>query len=100
MDEESPGLQTFPASKQIFLHRGEHFKAGERLKQPELAATLKRIAKNGATEFYRGETAHVLSDEMAKNGGIISLEDLANYKPKVREVLHANTTATATRGKC
>src|SRR5437762_4536210 len=89
LDEESPGLQTFPASKQIFLHGGEHFKAGERLKQPELAATLKRIAKNGATEFYRGETARVLSDEMAKNGGIISLDDLANYKPKVREVLRA-----------
>src|SRR5213595_3626439 len=35
LDEESPGLQTFPASKQIFLHGGEHFKAGERLKQPE-----------------------------------------------------------------
>src|SRR5205809_3877357 len=35
LEEESPGLQTFPASKQIFLHGGEHFKAGERLKQPE-----------------------------------------------------------------
>ena len=89
LEEESPGLQTFPASKQIFLHGGEHFKAGERLKQPELAATLKRIAHNGAEEFYRGETARVLSDEMAKNGGIISLDDLANYKPKVREVLRA-----------
>lgn len=89
LEEESPGLQAFPASKQIFLHGSEHFKADERLKQPELAATLKRIAQNGAAEFYRGETAHVLADEMAKNGGIISLDDLANYKPKVREVLHA-----------
>ena len=89
LEEESPGLQAFPASKRIFLHGGEHFKAAERLKQPELAATLKRIAEKGATEFYRGETAHTLADEMAKNGGIISLEDLANYKPKVREVLHA-----------
>src|SRR5438874_6161346 len=65
------------------------FKTGDTLKQPELAATLKRIAQNGAAEFYRGETAHLLADEMAKNGGIISLEDLANYKPKVREVLRA-----------
>src|SRR5215469_16622189 len=89
LEEESPGLQAYPASKRIFLHGGEHFKAGERLKQPELAATLKRIAQNGAAEFYRGETARVLADEMAKNGGIVSLEDLVNYKPKVREVLHA-----------
>jgi len=89
LEEESPGLQAYAASKRIFLHGGEHFKAGHRLKQPELAATLKRIAQNGAGEFYRGETAHVLADEMAKSGGIVSLEDLANYKPRVREVLHA-----------
>lgn len=89
LEEESPGLEAFPASKRIFLNGGGHFKAGDRLKQPELAATLKRIAENGATEFYRGETAQWLAAEMAKNGGIISLDDLANYKPKVREVLHA-----------
>lgn len=87
--EESPGLEAFPASKRIFLRGGEHFKAGERFRQPELATTLKRIAENGANEFYRGETAQSLAAEMAKNGGIISLDDLANYKPRVREVLHA-----------
>ncbi len=89
LDEESPGLQAFRASKRIFLNGGRMFRAGDTLKQPELAATLKRIAHNGAAEFYRGETARVLADEMAKNGGIISLEDLTNYKPKVREVLRA-----------
>jgi gamma-glutamyltranspeptidase / glutathione hydrolase len=89
LEEESPGLQAFPASKRIFLNGGRMFKAGDTLKQPELAATLKRIAEKGAAEFYRGETSHLLADEMAKNGGIISLDDLANYKPRVREVLHA-----------
>ena len=89
LEEESSGLQAFPTSKRIFLNGGQHFKAGDTLKQPELASTLKRIAEKGATEFYRGETAHVLADEIAKNGGIISLDDLANYKPRVREVLHA-----------
>jgi gamma-glutamyltranspeptidase / glutathione hydrolase len=89
LEEESPGLQAFPTSKRILLKGGQMFKAGDTLKQPELATTLKRIANGGAAEFYRGETAHTLADEMAKNGGIISLDDLANYKPKVREVLHA-----------
>src|SRR5437763_6845554 len=89
LDEESPGLQAFPSSKRIFLNGGRMFKAGETLRQPELAATLRRIAHNGAAEFYRGETARVLADEMAKNGGIVSLDDLANYKPKAREVLRA-----------
>jgi gamma-glutamyltranspeptidase/glutathione hydrolase len=87
--EARPGLGQFPASQRIFLNGGKMWKAGDTLKQPELAATLKRIAKNGASEFYRGETARMLVDEMAKNGGLITLEDLANYKVKVREVLHA-----------
>src|SRR6266850_1041088 len=87
--EQRPGLEHFPVSQRIFLNAGEMWKAGDTLKQPELAATLKRIAKNGAAEFYRGETARMLADEMTKNGGLITLKDLANYKVKVREVLHA-----------
>jgi gamma-glutamyltranspeptidase / glutathione hydrolase len=89
LEEESSGLQAFPMSQRIFLNGGRHFKAGDTLKQPELAATLKRIAKNGSEEFYRGETARTFAAEMDKNGGILSLDDLARYKPKVREVLHA-----------
>jgi gamma-glutamyltranspeptidase/glutathione hydrolase len=87
--EHRSGLEEFPASQRIFLNDGKMRKAGDTLKQPELAATLGRIAKNGAAEFYRGETARMLVDEMAKNGGLITPEDLANYKVKVREVLHA-----------
>lgn len=89
LEEERHGLQAFPISQRIFLNGGRMFKAGDTLKQPELAATLKRIAQSGSEEFYRGETARMLADEMAKNGGIVSLDDLAHYKPKVREVLHA-----------
>src|SRR6267142_1196368 len=89
LEEERPGLEQFPVSQRIFLNGGKMWKAGDTLKQPELAATLKRIAKNGASEFYRGETARMLVDEMARNGGLITMEDLANYKVKVREVLHA-----------
>jgi gamma-glutamyltranspeptidase/glutathione hydrolase len=89
LGEESPGLQAFPMSQRIFLNDGHLFKAGDILKQPELAATLKRIAKNGSEEFYRGETAKIFSEEMSRNGGLITLDDLAHYKVKVREVLHA-----------
>jgi gamma-glutamyltranspeptidase/glutathione hydrolase len=89
LKEERPGLQEFANSQRIFLNGGQMWKAGDTLKQPELAATLKHIAKNGAEEFYRGETAHLFANEMARNGGIITLEDLAHYAPKVREVLRA-----------
>ena len=82
-------LGQFPVSKRIFLRDGQMLKPGDTLVQPELAATLKRIAKNGAAEFYRGETAHIIAEDMAKSGGPITLEDLARYKPKIREVLRA-----------
>jgi gamma-glutamyltranspeptidase/glutathione hydrolase len=87
--EEKKYLQNFSISNRIFLKNGEMFKAGETLRQPELAATLKRIAKNGAPEFYRGETARMLVTDMAALGGLITMDDLAQYQPKVREVLRA-----------
>jgi gamma-glutamyltranspeptidase/glutathione hydrolase len=86
---EKPGLERFAVSRRIFLNDGKMLKAGDTLKQPELAATLKRIAKNGASEFYGGETARMLVADMAKSGGLITLQDLAAYKPKVRDVLRA-----------
>jgi gamma-glutamyltranspeptidase/glutathione hydrolase len=87
--EEKAGLERFPFSRRIFLGDGAMLKAGATLRQPELAATLKRIAKNGAADFYRGETARMVVADMAKSGGLVTLEDLAQYKPKVREVLRA-----------
>src|SRR6266851_4962827 len=88
-DRERPGLQQFSVSARIFLNGGQMSKAGDSLRQPELAATLKRIAKNGAAEFYRGETARMLAQDMARMGGLITLDDLAHYSPKIREVLRA-----------
>jgi len=89
MQDAKPKMEQFPVSKRIFLNDGKMLKVGETLKQPELAATLKRIAQKGAEEFYSGETARVLVADMAKSGGLITLEDLAAYKPRVREVLRA-----------
>jgi gamma-glutamyltranspeptidase/glutathione hydrolase len=89
LDGERPELQQFNVSRRIFLNDGKMFHAGDTFKQPELAATLKRIAKNGAAEFYRGETAQMIVDDMKRMGGLITLEDLAQYQPKVRQALHA-----------
>ena len=89
LQREKTELEHFPVSRRIFLNDGKMLKAGDTLKQPELAATLKRIAKNGAEEFYGGETARMIAADMAKSGGLITLEDLAAYKPRIREVLRA-----------
>ena len=72
-------LSQDPESKRIFLKNGGYFAAGETFAQPELARTLKRIAQNGANEFYQGETAQKLAEAMARAGGLISLSDLKDY---------------------
>ena len=63
-------------------------KANTVFKQPELAATLKRIATEGRDGFYKGETAEIISNFMKENHGIISKEDLANYQAKWRKPIH------------
>ena len=90
--EERPQLQRFSMSSHIFLNDGKMYRPGDILRQPELAATLKRIAKNGPDEFYKGETAQMLARDMAALGGLITLDDLAHYQPKIRQVLQANYT--------
>jgi gamma-glutamyltranspeptidase/glutathione hydrolase len=87
---ERSELQEFNVSRRIFLNDGKMFHPGDTFKQPELAATLKRIAKNGAAEFYRGETAQMIVDDMKRMGGLITLDDLAHYQPKVRQALEAS----------
>ncbi len=61
-----------------------HGTAGDLLVQPELAATLRRIAARGPDGFYRGETARLIVAEMARGNGLITLADLAAYRPVVR----------------
>jgi gamma-glutamyltranspeptidase/glutathione hydrolase len=90
--DERRDLQRFSMSSRIFLNDGKMYQMGDTLRQPELAATLKRIAKNGPDEFYKGETAQMLARDMAGLGGLITLDDLAHYQPKIREVLQANYT--------
>lgn len=60
-------------------------RSGERFRQPELAATLRRIAARGADDFYRGRTAQLIAKEMQRGNGLIDLEDLAGYQPKWRD---------------
>ena len=53
--------------------------------QIDLANTLKRIRDKGEKGFYEGETARLIVEEMKRGGGIITYEDLKNYKAKSRE---------------
>ena len=85
--ETSPVLSRFPESRRVFLKNGKLYERGQAFKQPDLADTLKRLGDNGPKEFYEGETARMIVDEMKTFGGPMSLADLKNYKAVVRDPL-------------
>jgi gamma-glutamyltranspeptidase/glutathione hydrolase len=76
-------LMRFPASAWL-LPEGQPPAVGTLLRNPDLAATLGRIAEQGRDGFYKGETADLIVAEMKRGGGLISHEDLAQYQPKWR----------------
>jgi len=75
-----PRMQKYPASVAQFSKQGIPYEPGDILRQPDLARTLERIASQGPAGFYEGETAELIEKEMAANGGLITGEDLKNYK--------------------
>jgi gamma-glutamyltranspeptidase/glutathione hydrolase len=84
-------LSLFPASKAIFLRAdGEPLKAGEVLKQSDLAKTYRAIAQNGIDWFYGGAFARAVADWMKQNGGLLTRDDFARYQAKLREPLRTN----------
>ncbi len=80
-------LASFPESRRIFQRNGQYYEADELLVQPELGKTLERIAKHGARDFYEGEIAKRFAAEMAANGGLITIEDLKDYRTAERKPL-------------
>jgi gamma-glutamyltranspeptidase/glutathione hydrolase len=83
-------MAKYPASVAQFTKNGVPYEAGETLKQPDLARTLERIAQNGPAGFYEGETAALIEKEMQAHGGIITKEDLKNYKAVRRAPVKGN----------
>ena len=71
-------LARFPDSKRIFQRDGNFYAEGDTFRQPELARTLERIAAD-PDDFYHGKMAHELIDDIRKGGGLLTLEDLAQY---------------------
>lgn len=84
-------LKRWDSSARVFYKKGGgYYEPGDLFKQNDLVATLRRIAENGAREFYEGETAKLLVAEMNKHGGLISLEDMKNYSPEIRSPVHGS----------
>lgn len=77
-------LNMFPAAAAVYTKRGLPYDVGDRLVLKDLAATYRLIASWGPDVFYRGEIADAIVAEMARGRGLITKEDLANYRPKLR----------------
>jgi gamma-glutamyltranspeptidase / glutathione hydrolase len=82
-------LAQFPESRHLYQRDGNFYKPGDRLIQPELAATLQRIAADPST-FYKGSMAEEIAASVQKGGGLITAADLAAYEVKDRTPLYGS----------
>ncbi len=89
LEQARERLARWPATLETFYKEdGAAWQPGERFVQPDLADTLERIATHGIRDFYQGQTAELIVAEMQRHDGLITLEDLRNYQPAIREPIH------------
>jgi gamma-glutamyltranspeptidase/glutathione hydrolase len=84
-------LSDSEGARQYFMNEdGKTFPAGHLLVQKDLAAVLRAIALGGKDAFYKGEIAQKIAADMQKNGGLVSVQDLANYEAKEAKLVSGN----------
>ena len=82
-------MEKCPASMKAFYRDdGIPYEVGEKIVQKDLAWSLKQIALEGPDAFYRGEIAKKIAADMRDHGGLITMQDLARYKPVIRTPVH------------
>ena len=82
--------ERFPNVEETFSDYGKVPQKGELFKNPYLANTLSKIAKEGRDVFYKGEIAKTIADFMQEQGGFLSYDDLANHKSEWVEPVSTN----------
>lgn len=78
-------IKKFPACAAVYLKDGLPYEVGDTIKNPDLAKTLKLVAQKGPDAIYKGEIAQKIAEEVQKQGGIMTVDDLANYKIQIRK---------------
>lgn len=87
IEGDSAKLARYPASLATFFPAGRRLQPGDVLRQPELAATLRKVAAEGRAGFYEGEVAARLVSELNAGGHPASLADLAAFEPQWKRPL-------------
>ena len=80
-------LSKYPETKRIYLKNGKFYNEGDLFVQPELGATFARLQRGGPNEFYEGQTAKLIVDDLKRHDGLITMEDMRGYVAKERETL-------------
>ena len=78
-----PHLVRYGEAARIFLPDGFPPPPGARIVQRDLADTIERIGREGKDALYRGEIAAAIDEEISRNGGVLSAQDLADYEAQV-----------------
>jgi gamma-glutamyltranspeptidase/glutathione hydrolase len=81
-------LSKYPETKRIYLNNGRFYSEGDLFRQPDLAATFARLQQRGPDEFYEGQTARLIVEDMKRHDGLITMADMRGYVAKEREPLH------------
>lgn len=87
IQRQQAAMRRFPELSRIFSPDGDPPSIGTIIRQPELAETLRAVAKNGAAAFYSGRIAHAIVETVQKHGGVLDGADLKSYRPVWREPL-------------
>lgn len=83
-------LSQYPETKRIYLRDGQFYGEGEIFRQPDLGQTFSRLQSGGPNEFYEGETARLIVNDMKRHNGLLTMEDLRGYVAKEREPLRGS----------
>jgi gamma-glutamyltranspeptidase / glutathione hydrolase len=83
-------LEKYAETKRIYLKGGKFYQEGELFRQPELAATFARLQRFGPNEFYEGETARLITGDVKRNNGLMTMDDLRGYVAKERAPVRGN----------
>jgi gamma-glutamyltranspeptidase/glutathione hydrolase len=88
LSQEAPILRQFPAVRQIFFKNDSPVRAGNWLRQDDLATILGQVADSGSAIFYEGSLGARMADKMQEMGGLWTCEDLKNYQAVWRPAVH------------
>ncbi len=87
LQKKAVHLWKSPAARKVFFKQDHFYSAGDTLYQKDLAKTLVTLAKEGADAFYKGDIATRIALDMKKNGGLVTMQDLAEYQAVLRDPL-------------